>query len=109
MLRGGSGELWAGTHDLTFKHHKTTASLRKSREADCSICISLAKVLRHDMDLLEDRPISIKASLKKLPADGVGVRYSLDFDLNGSHNRIYLLKETSRLPVASIARLYLST
>jgi len=99
MLRGGSGELWAGTHDLTFKHHKTTASLRKSREADCSICMSLAKVLRHDMDLLEDQSISIKASLKRLLPDRLGeVRYSLDFDLNGSHNRIYLLKETSTLP-----------
>lgn len=96
MLRGGRGELWAGTHDLTFNHHNTTASLRKSREADCSICISLAKVLRRDMDLLEDRPISIKASLKKLPADGSGVRYSLDFDLNRSYSRMYLLKETSR-------------
>ncbi|KAI4631976.1 uncharacterized protein J4E87_002683 [Alternaria ethzedia] len=47
------------------------------------------------MDLLEDQSISIKASLKRLLPDRLGeVRYSLDFDLNGSHNRIYLLKET---------------
>jgi hypothetical protein len=97
MLRGGRGELWAGTHDLTFDHHKTTTSLRRSREADCSICISLANVLRHDMDLLEDRSISIKASLKRLPEDGLGeIKYCLDFNLNKSYNRIYLLKETSK-------------
>jgi hypothetical protein len=95
MLRGGRGELWAGTHDLTFEHHKTTTSLRRSREADCSICIALANVLRSDMDLLEDRPISIKASLKRLAEDGSKeIKYCLDFDLERTHNRIYLLKET---------------
>lgn len=98
MLRGGRGELWAGTHDLTFDHHKTTTSLRRSREADCSICISLANVLRHDMDLLEDQPISIKASLRRLPDDKPDEKkYCLDFDLNRLYNRIYLLKETSKL------------
>jgi hypothetical protein len=96
MLRGGRGELWAGTHDLTFEHHKTTTSLRRSREADCSICIALANVLRNDMDLLEDRSISIKASLKRLPEDeSKEIKYCLDFDLEGAYNRIYLLKETS--------------
>jgi hypothetical protein len=109
MLRGGRGELWAGTHDLTFDHHKTTTSLRRSREADCSICISLANVLRHDMDLLEDRSISIKAKLWRLPEDKPDedesnedkrpkeIKYCLDFDMNRTHSRMYLLKETSKL------------
>jgi hypothetical protein len=48
------------------------------------------------MDLLEDRPISIKASLKRLPEDeSKEIKYCLDFDLEKTYNRIYLLKETS--------------
>jgi hypothetical protein len=101
MIRGGRGELWVGTHDLTYEHHTTTGSLRRSREADCSICIGLANVLRHDMDLLEDKPISIRASLRLLPektgSKNKEVVYSLHFDLDGRHTRTYRLKETSML------------
>lgn len=50
------------------------------------------------MDLLEDQPISIKASLRRLPDDRPDEKkYCLDFDLNRLYNRIYLLKETSKL------------
>ncbi|RYO71539.1 hypothetical protein AA0113_g1822 [Alternaria arborescens] len=48
------------------------------------------------MDLLEDQPISIKASLRRLPDDKPDEKkYCLDFDLNRLYNRIYLLKETN--------------
>ncbi|KAF2442212.1 HET-domain-containing protein [Karstenula rhodostoma CBS 690.94] len=69
MLRGGKGDIWTGTHDLTFEHHKSTASLRRSRKADCMICVVLAGLYRHDgADILDDRPISIQATIHKLNA-----------------------------------------
>ncbi|KAH8732831.1 heterokaryon incompatibility protein-domain-containing protein [Phaeosphaeriaceae sp. PMI808] len=95
MLRGGRGDIWVGTHDLTFDHHKTTTTLRRSREADCSICIALANILRHEFDLLEDRPISIRATLHKLPRDqSRKAQFQLNFELERKHTRIFLLKET---------------
>lgn len=104
LLRAGSGVMWAGTHDLTFEHHKTTTTLRRSREAGCSICIALANVLRPELDLLEDRSISIRASLRKISSDQVdlgpddqpsGNNFRLDFELERKHARVFLLKETS--------------
>jgi hypothetical protein len=96
MLRGGRGDVWAGTHDLTFEHHKSTTSLRASREADCSICIALTNVLRQEMDLLEDQPISIRASLRQLSdARSEELKYCLDFELEKKYSRIFLLKQTS--------------
>ncbi|KAL6712073.1 hypothetical protein ACN47E_003116 [Coniothyrium glycines] len=95
MLRGGSGEMFAGTHDLTFQHHMTTTSLRRSREADCSICIALANVLRQETDLLEDRSISIRARLKRLSEEGSSeLKYCLDFELEKRYTRVFLLKQT---------------
>ncbi|CAI9625634.1 unnamed protein product [Alternaria burnsii] len=59
------------------------------------------------MDLLEDRSISIKAKLWKLPEDKPDedesnenkgpkeIKYCLDFDMNRTHGRMYLLKETN--------------
>src|SRR5262245_6608546 len=91
MLLGGTGELWTGTHDLTFEHHTSTVTLRRSREADCSICIALANVLRPEIDLLEDQPISIRASLSKLSSDGFDHdRFRLDFDILKRHTRTFL-------------------
>ncbi|KAH7390654.1 heterokaryon incompatibility protein-domain-containing protein [Pyrenochaeta sp. MPI-SDFR-AT-0127] len=47
------------------------------------------------MDLLEDRPISIRASLRKIHKSPAGeARYCLDFELERKHNRVFLLKET---------------
>lgn len=98
MLRGGQGQIWAGTHDLTFEHHKTTTTLRRSREADCSICIVLVNILRHEVDLLEDRPLSVSARLSRpLKQDGTNeTRYILDFRLEKKFTRIFLLKEIGK-------------
>lgn len=95
MLRGGQGQIWTGTHDLTFEHHKTTTSLRRSREADCSICIVLVNILRHEVDLLEDKPLSILAYLSKLPKldDVDETRYRLEFRCEKKFSRMFLLKK----------------
>ncbi|OJD36015.1 heterokaryon incompatibility protein [Diplodia corticola] len=96
MLRGGTGQQWNGTYDLTFKHHARTESLRRSREAGCSICIALANELRHEMDLLDDQDISIDANLSELKGgqwkDG-GV-YRLDFILEKRRTRTFVLRPT---------------
>jgi hypothetical protein len=89
MLRGGTGESWFGTHELMFQHHSSTATLRRSREADCTICITLANLLRHDINLLDDQAISIRARLQKIPLYG----YRLDFDVEKKYTRIFLLKQ----------------
>ncbi|KAK7191644.1 HET-domain-containing protein [Paraphaeosphaeria sporulosa] len=69
MLRGGKGDIWTGTHDLTFEHHKSTASLRRSRKADCMICVVLAGLYRRaGADILDDRPMSIQATIHRLEA-----------------------------------------
>lgn len=86
MLRGGRGAR-SGTHDLTFDHHKTTTSLRRSREVDCKICKSLGNAIWRDVNLLEDQSISITAVLKPLLSG-----FSLDFDINQRFKRAYLLK-----------------
>jgi hypothetical protein len=93
MLRGGTGELWTGTHDLTFQHHSSTATLRRSREADCTICIALANILRHDIDLLSDQAISIRARLQRLPPPQ-DTDFRLDFIVEKKYTRIFLLKQT---------------
>jgi hypothetical protein len=101
MLRGGQGQIWTGTHDLTFEHHKTTTSLRRSREADCSICIVLVNILRQEVDLLEDKPLSILAYLSKLPKLDNNIdeiRYRLEFRLEKRFSRMFLLKELGMGP-----------
>lgn len=107
MLRGGTGQQWNGTHDLTFKHHSRTESLRRSREAGCSICIALVNELRHEVDLLDDRPLSIAANLsvlslrkdRKAEAKGAktnGGMYRLDFVLEKRCTRTFVLRETGK-------------
>jgi hypothetical protein len=86
MLRGGRG-VRSGTHDLIFYHHKTTTSLRRSREVDCKICTSLGNAIWRDVNLLEDQPISITAVLKPVLSG-----FSLDFDINQRFKRAYLLQ-----------------
>jgi hypothetical protein len=104
MLRGGTGQQWNGTHDLTFSHHSRTESLRRSREAGCSICIALANELRSEIDLLEDQSISIEASLSVLEfrkdrkAEVKGSRldvslYRLEFLLQKRRNRTFVLNQ----------------
>ncbi|KAF9735961.1 heterokaryon incompatibility protein [Paraphaeosphaeria minitans] len=69
MLRAGKGDIWTGTHDLAFEHHKSTASLRRSRKADCMVCVVLAGLYRRDgADILDDRPIFIQATIRRLEA-----------------------------------------
>lgn len=95
MLRGGRGDVWTGTHDLTFEHHKNTASLRRSRGADCTICIVLAGICREDgIDMLEDRALVIRAALhKRSNEDG----FRLDFNIEKRHTRTFLLQPIGAL------------
>ncbi|KAL1623445.1 hypothetical protein SLS54_004434 [Diplodia seriata] len=96
MLRGGIGQQWNGTYDLTFKHHTRTETLRRSREAGCSICIALANELRYNTDLLEDQDICIDASLSELKGGqwGDGGEYRLDFMLEKKRTRTFVLRPT---------------
>jgi hypothetical protein len=49
------------------------------------------------MDLLEDQPVAIRASLRKVSDDQTGeTKYRLDFDLENKYTRIFLLKETGK-------------
>ncbi|KAF2690119.1 HET-domain-containing protein [Lentithecium fluviatile CBS 122367] len=93
MLRGGRSELWTGSLDRTYQHHSTIATLRGSKEAGCTICIGLSNILQHKVDLLNDLPIAIRASLhrvmNKWQDDSI---YLLEFDLNKKYMRTYLLK-----------------
>jgi hypothetical protein len=95
MPRGGRGETLAGTQGLNFEHHKTTSSLRLSREMDCSICTVLTNVLQQDIDLLEDRAISVVANFRRLPvATSRDIEYVLEFSMNKKYTRTYMLRET---------------
>ena len=104
MLRGGRGDVWTGTHDLTFEHHKNTASLRRSRAADCTICIVLAGLCREDgIDMLEDQALAVRATLhKRSNQDG----FRLDFDIEKRHSRTFLLKPISALSKNSHVNAY---
>jgi hypothetical protein len=94
MLRGGTGQQWIGTYDLTFKHHVTTDTLRRSREAGCSICTALANELRQEIDLLEDQDISIEASLSEVKE--YNGTYRLDFLLEKRRTRTFVLREKGK-------------
>ncbi|KAF2194080.1 HET-domain-containing protein [Zopfia rhizophila CBS 207.26] len=95
MLRGGTGQQWNGTHDLTFKHHTKTDTLRRSREAGCSICIALANELRQEIDLFEDHDLSIEASLSEVKdTESDKNLYRLDFVLQKRRTRTFVLRHT---------------
>ncbi|KAK7733609.1 hypothetical protein SLS57_000624 [Botryosphaeria dothidea] len=95
MLRGGTGQEWRGTYELTFKHHSRTEALRRSREAGCSICVALANELKHEVDLLDDQEISIEASLSELKGgQWTGGVYRLDFVLEKRRTRTFVLRPT---------------
>jgi hypothetical protein len=98
MLRGGTGKQWIGTYDLTFKHHATTDTLRRSREAGCSLCTALANELRQEIDLLEDQAISIEARLSEVKGiePGSSCMYRLDFLLEKRRTRTFVLRETGK-------------
>jgi len=94
MLRGGTGQHWTGTYDLTFKHHSRTDSLRRSKQAGCSICTALANELRQDIDLLEDQDIIIAANLSKVKTPELKqVAYRLDFVLQKRRTRTFVLMQ----------------
>jgi len=97
MLRGGTGRQWTGTYDLTFKHHSRTETLRRSKQAGCSICTALANELRQDIDLLEDEDISVTASLSKVKTlELKHAIYRLDFVLQKKHTRTFVLMQTCK-------------
>lgn len=105
MLRGGTGQEWRGTYELTFKHHSRTEALRRSREAGCSICVALANELKHEVDLLDDQEISIEASLSELKGgQWTGGVYRLDFVLEKRRTRTFVLRPTGEHSSPNIAR-----
>ena len=85
-----------GTLDPTFEHHESTASLRQSLDAHCSICTGLAKVLSQSTDIQEDQPLSVQAYLKETRINDVksrGRAFTLDFELGGTRSCTFLLAE----------------
>lgn len=92
MLRGGLGRRWTGAHDLTFEHHSRTETLRRSKQAGCTICTVLADIAKEDIDLLDDENISIVAILstvKTIKSDQAV--YRLDFVLQKKQIRTFIL------------------
>jgi hypothetical protein len=97
MLRGGTGQHWTGTFDLTFKHHSTADSLRRSEQAGCSICTALASELRQEIDLLEGQDIFIAAKLYKVKTPELKQAiYRLDFVLQKKQIRTFVLMQTCK-------------
>ncbi len=97
MLRGGTGQQWTGTYDLTFKHHARTDTLRRSKQAGCSICTVLADELRQDIDLLVDQDISVATSLSKVITPELKQAiYRLDFVLQKKKTRTFVLMQTCK-------------
>jgi hypothetical protein len=97
MLRGGTGQQWTGTYDLTFKHHSRTDTLRRSKQAGCSICTVLAKELRQEIDLLEDEDITVAANLSKVKTPELNQAiYRLDFVLQKKLTRTFVLMQTCK-------------
>ena len=87
--------MWTGTHDMTFEHHKSTASLRRSCAVDCTICTVLDSLYREDgTDLLEDQPLSIRATLRKRSKEE---DFRLDFDIEKRYSRTFLLEPIGAL------------
>ena len=100
MLQEGRGYVWAGTLDLTFKHHDNTASLRQSQELDCSICTTLANFCqKNGIDMFKDQALAIMATLRKISSqDG----FKLDFDIEKRHARTFLLEPIGALSDCSL-------
>lgn len=92
MLRGGTGQQWTGTHDLNFQHHSRTETLRRSKQAGCTICTVLADVLKEEIDLLHDSEISIAANLSEVKTlKSAQAVYRLDFVLQRKQVRTFVL------------------
>ena len=97
LLRGGREVVWTGKLDYTYQHHNTTTTLRRSSDLGCTICIALTKLLLRDIDLLNDLPLSILASLQKCTIDERPSErnYRLDFNVEKKYTRTFLLKQKS--------------
>jgi hypothetical protein len=103
MLRGGVGQQWTGTYDLTFKHHSRTDTLRRSKQAGCSICTAIAKDLRQEIDLLEDEDISIVANLSPVKTPELKrATYRLDFVLQKKRIRTFVLVQACEYQQSTI-------
>lgn len=84
MLRYQAGFLKEQIPYLKFKHHQNTKTLRKSREQGCSVCSVLAKQLEErPLNLSEDRPISLRATISALNGQWWPYGYALRIGLEG--------------------------
>jgi hypothetical protein len=93
VLRGGNRQQWTGTPDLIFQHHTSIGTLRRSKQAGCTICTALANDLKDGLDLLEDDgSISLAASLSEVKTLGSSQAvYRLDFRLQGKQVHTFVL------------------
>jgi hypothetical protein len=114
VLRGwlGTGKTSNETFSITFRHHRTTKTLRESQVVvGCSVCRALANELekRKELDVTEDREIVIQAELTHLEdQDNLAFRkgfeddtmYRLDFlmQINKVETRLrtFALKPTGK-------------
>jgi hypothetical protein len=99
MLHDGKGEVWTGTFDLTFQHHRRPEALRHSAEAGCLICMSLARAIGNDINPQKVQEISIRAILRKTSSkhkESDGTIFRLDFDLGNNRWRTFLLTEIGK-------------
>jgi hypothetical protein len=133
VLRGwlGTGDTSNERFSVTIQHHKTTKTLRESKEVvGCSICRALTHELekREELDIAVDMEIAIQAELTRLEdQDNLAFRkgsenraiYRLDFTLEkkqlGPHMemervekllRTFALKPTSKSIFQLLFRIY---
>ncbi|KAI8940271.1 hypothetical protein NX059_003973 [Plenodomus lindquistii] len=96
MLKDESGRRWTGGFDYTTEHHKSIASLQRSTEANCAICVGLSRTLGDSVGAQKQLSQPIRAVLRKSDPEyhGIpGVAFLLDFDLGGNRERAFVLYE----------------
>ena len=99
MLSQRKGLVMHGTLQPTFEHHKSTKTLRHSRDMQCPVCTRLAKTLSLHTDLAKDQGLSVQATLNRERGYGkeTGKRcFKLIFFLHPNRECTFFLEETGK-------------